>query len=48
MGAAKAAEKSGNAPAARAHYGKVVTIANGADKGRTEVADARSFLAKNP
>ncbi|MEJ8847499.1 tetratricopeptide repeat protein [Variovorax rhizosphaerae] len=48
VGAAKAAEKSGNAQAARAHYAKVVTIADGADTGRTEVADARTFLAKNP
>ncbi|WP_218509327.1 lipopolysaccharide assembly protein LapB [Variovorax sp. dw_308] len=48
VGAAKAAEKSGNASAARAHFGEVVTIADGADKGRTDVADARTFLAKHP
>jgi tetratricopeptide (TPR) repeat protein len=48
VGAAKAAEKSGNAQAARAHFGEVVTIADGADAGRTDVADARMFLAKHP
>jgi hypothetical protein len=46
-GAATAAEKSGDAPKAREYYGKVVAIADGADKTRTEVADARAFLQKH-
>jgi tetratricopeptide (TPR) repeat protein len=46
VGAAKAAEKSGDKAKAREYYGKIVTIAADADKSRTEVADARSFLAK--
>lgn len=47
-GAAKAAEKAGDPARARVYFGKVVAIAEGADKSRTEVADARAFLAKNP
>src|SRR5207245_10969627 len=47
VGAAKAAEKSGDATKAREYYGKVVAIADGADKTRTEVADARAFLQKH-
>jgi len=43
-GGAMAAEKSGDATKAREYYGKVVAIADGADKTRTEVADARAFL----
>ena len=46
-GAATAAEKSGDATKAREYYGKVVAIADGADKTRTEVADARAFLQKH-
>jgi hypothetical protein len=46
-GAAMAAEKSGDATKAREYYGKVVAIADGADKTRTEVADARAFLQKH-
>jgi tetratricopeptide (TPR) repeat protein len=46
VGAAKAAEKSGDAAKARDYYGKVVAIADHADKTRTEVDDARAFLAK--
>ena len=46
VGAAKAAELSGNAAKAREYYGKVVAIAADADKTRTEVSDARAFLAK--
>jgi tetratricopeptide (TPR) repeat protein len=45
-GAAKAAEKSGNSASAREYYGKVVAIAGGADKTRTEIGDARAFLEK--
>jgi len=43
-GAAKAAEKSGDSAKARDYYGKLVAIAGGADKDRTVIADARSFL----
>jgi Tfp pilus assembly protein PilF len=46
VGAAKAAEASGNAAKAREYYGKVVAIAADADKTRTEVTEARAFLAK--
>ncbi len=45
-GAAKAAELSGNAAKAREYYGKVVAIAADADQTRTEVSEARAFLAK--
>jgi tetratricopeptide (TPR) repeat protein len=45
-GAAKAAEKSGESAKAQEYYGKVVAIADAADNSRTEVADARAFLAK--
>jgi uncharacterized protein HemY len=45
-GAAKAAEQSGNGAKAREYYGKVVAIAADADKTRTEVSEARTFLAK--
>jgi len=44
VGAAKAAEKSGNSEKARNYYGKVVSIASNADSTRTEVADARAHL----
>ena len=46
VGAAKAAEKAGDPAKAREYYGKVVAIAGDADKTRTDVADARAFLAK--
>src|SRR5947208_1883325 len=46
VGAAAAAEKSGDKAKARGYYQKVVAIAADADKTRTEVADARTFLAK--
>ena len=46
VGAAKAAEKSGDAAKAREYYGKVVAIASDADKTRADVNDARVFLAK--
>ena len=45
-GAAEAAEKSGDLTKAREYYGKVVAIADNADKARTEVADAHAFLQK--
>ena len=44
VGAAKAAEKSGDSNKARAYYEKIVAIAGGADKARTDVADARAHL----
>ena len=47
VGAAKAAEKLGEAAKARQYYAKVVTLAEGADASRAEVADARAFMAKN-
>jgi len=46
VGAARAAEKSGDKAKAGEYYKKVVAIAGGADKTRTEVADARAFLKK--
>src|SRR4030081_1154220 len=47
VGAARAAEKSGDSALAREYYGKVVAIAGGADKTRTEVADAQAFLQQH-
>ena len=44
VGAAKAAEKSGDLNKARAYYEKIVAIAGDADKTRTDVADARAHL----
>jgi extradiol dioxygenase family protein len=41
-----AAEKSGDLTKAREYYGKVVAIADGADKDRAEVADAQAFLRR--
>jgi len=46
IGAAKAAEKLGDAAKAREHYARAVALAANADASRTEVADARAFLAK--
>ena len=46
VGAARAAEKAGDPAKAREYYEKVVTIASDADKTRTDVNDARVFLAK--
>ena len=48
VGAAKAAERSGNSAKAREYFGKVIAIAGDADKTRIEVADARVFLANTP
>jgi hypothetical protein len=47
VGAAIAAEKSGDSAKAMQYYAKVVAIADGADKARTEVADARAFVQKH-
>jgi tetratricopeptide (TPR) repeat protein len=46
MGAAKAAEKAGDTAKAREYYAKAVALAGNADPTRTDVADARAFLAK--
>jgi tetratricopeptide (TPR) repeat protein len=46
VGAAKAAQKLGDTAKARQHYAKVVALAGDADASRTEVADARAFMAK--
>jgi tetratricopeptide (TPR) repeat protein len=46
VGTAKAAEKSGKSAKAREYYTKVVAIADAADDTRTDVTDARAFLAK--
>jgi len=46
VGAASAAEKSGDMAKAREYYGKVVAIAADADTTRTEISEARAFLAK--
>lgn len=46
VGAAKAAERSGDKAKARAYYQKIVAIAGGADKSRVEVAEARTYLKR--
>jgi hypothetical protein len=46
VGAAKAAEKSGESGKAHEYYSNVVAIADAADNTRTEVTDARAFLTK--
>jgi hypothetical protein len=46
VGAAKAAEKSGDTAKAQAYYRQVVTIAGDADKTRVEVGAARAFLTR--
>src|ERR1700704_5575439 len=46
VGAARAAEKSGDTAKAQEYYNKVVTIAGDADKSRIEVGEARAFLTK--
>jgi tetratricopeptide (TPR) repeat protein len=45
-GAATSAEKAGDKAKAREYYEKIVGIADGADDGRTEIADARAYLNK--
>jgi hypothetical protein len=46
-GAARAAERLGDAAKAREHYQKLAAMAGGADGGRPDLAAARGFLAKN-
>jgi tetratricopeptide (TPR) repeat protein len=47
IGAANAAEKFGDTAKAHQYYAKVVTLTEGADPVRPEVAAARAFVAKN-
>jgi Tfp pilus assembly protein PilF len=47
IGAAKAAEKAGDANKARQYYARAVALAQDADPVRPELAAARAFLAKN-
>jgi tetratricopeptide (TPR) repeat protein len=47
VGAAKAAEKSGDAAKARQYYAKAVALTEGADASRSEVAEVRAFIARN-
>jgi tetratricopeptide (TPR) repeat protein len=47
IGAAKAAEKAGDTAKAKQLYAKVVALTDGADTGRTEIADARAFVKNN-
>jgi Tfp pilus assembly protein PilF len=44
VGAAKAAEKAGDAVKARAYYEKVAALAASADATRQDIADARTHL----
>jgi Tfp pilus assembly protein PilF len=46
VGAATAAEKSGDNAKAQEYYKKVVAIAGDADASRIEVGEARAFLTK--
>jgi hypothetical protein len=46
FGAARAAEKSGDRSAARAHYEQLSRLMEGADAARAEVRIAREFLAR--
>jgi hypothetical protein len=45
-GAATSAERTGNKAKAKEYYEKILAIADGADEGRAEVADARTYLKK--
>jgi tetratricopeptide (TPR) repeat protein len=47
IGAAKAAEQAGDTAKARQYYTKVVQLAGDGGTSRTEIADARAFVAKN-
>jgi Tfp pilus assembly protein PilF len=46
VGAATAAEKAGDNAKAKDYYEKIISIAEGADNSRSEVADARAYLKK--
>jgi len=47
IGAAKAAQKTGDAARARQYFAKVIALADGAGEGRAEVADARAFMTRH-
>jgi tetratricopeptide (TPR) repeat protein len=47
IGAAKAAEKAGDSDKAKQHYAKVISLTEGAETSRKEIADARAYVAKN-
>jgi tetratricopeptide (TPR) repeat protein len=47
IGAARAAEKVGDAAKARQHYAKVVDMARNGDSSREDLAAARRFMAQN-
>jgi tetratricopeptide (TPR) repeat protein len=47
LGAAKAAEKIGDAAKARQYYAAVVTLTENADPLRPQIAEARAFVARN-
>jgi len=44
IGAAKAAEKSGDKAKARQYYGKLAGLSTGADRERPELAEVRAFV----
>ena len=45
-GAAKAAEGTGNMEKARLYFGKLAELTKGADAGRSEIQEAKAFLAQ--
>ena len=47
LGAAKAAQSLGDVAKARQRYLKAVALADGSESGRSEIAEARSFVARN-
>jgi len=47
LGAARAAQGTGDAERARAHFAHLLELGEEADPGRKELADARAFLAKD-
>jgi tetratricopeptide (TPR) repeat protein len=47
IGAARAAEKIGDAAKAKRYYTKAVALTEGADTARVEIADARAYVARN-
>ena len=47
LGAGAAAEKSGDAEKARAHYAAAIALTENADPVRPQIAQARAFVAKS-
>jgi len=47
LGAARAAERAGNAAKARAHYAAAIALTESADPVRPEIAAARAYVARN-